>query len=325
MNKIKLMVLLFFLCTGCFTIKTQAESGFLGQDLSMLKNSNGKIVKIEYYDFDKNIEEKLHELEQENYKKGFDFLQKHYNYYRMEYLSDGLKVVGFIVKPKKEGKYPVIIYNRGGHKEIGKIDVKGFAYLTTLAEKGYVVIASQYRGNDGGEGKDEFGGTDVNDVLHLVSLAKSLPFTHADQIVMCGGSRGGLMTYLAIKEGADIKAAVVYCGVTDLIQSYNESYHGMKDELEDMIGGTPEEKKEEYIKRSAYYWPEAINTPVLIIHGKYDFNVRVSQAEKLAERLKELNKTYKLIIYNSDHNLNFLSTNEELHQEMFNWFDKYLN
>ncbi len=303
MNKIKLMVLLFFLCTGCFTIKTQAESGFLGQDLSMLENSNGKIVKIEYYDFDKNIEEKLHELEQENYKKGFDFLQKHYNYYRMEYLSDGLKVVGFIVKPKKEGKYPVIIYNRGGHKEIGKIDIKGFAYLTTLAEKGYVVIASQYRGNDGGEGKDEFGGTDVNDVLHLVSLAKSLPFTHADQIVMCGGSRGGLMTYLAIKEGADIKAAVVYCGVTDLIQSYNESYHGMKDELEDMIGGTPEEKKEEYIKRSAYYWPEAINTPVLIIHGKYDSNVRVNQAEKLAERLEELNKTYKLIIYNSDHNL----------------------
>jgi dipeptidyl aminopeptidase/acylaminoacyl peptidase len=325
MNKIKLMVLLFFLCTGCFTVKTQAESGFLGQDLSMLENSNGKIVKIEYYDFDKNIAENVHELKQEGYKKYFDLYKEYFSYYRMEYLSDGLKVVGFIVKPKKEGKYPVIIYNRGAHKEIGKIDIKELRYLSELAARGYVVIASQYRGNDGEEGKDEIGGGDVNDVLHLVPLAKSLPFTHADQIVMCGGSRGGLMTYLAIKEGADIKAAVVYCGVTDLIQSYNESYHGMKDELEDMIGGTPEEKKEEYIKRSAYYWPEAINTPVLIIHGKYDFNVRVSQAEKLAERLKELNKTYKLIIYNSDHNLNFLSTNEELHQEMFNWFDKYLN
>ena len=318
------MFLLLFLCTGCFTVRTQAESGFLGQDLSMLENSNGKIVKIEYYDFDKNIAENVHELKQEGYKKYFDLYKEYFSYYRMEYLSDGLKVVGFIVKPKKEGKYPVIIYNRGGLKEIGKIDIKELIYLSELAARGYVVIASQYRGSDGGEGKDEFGGADVNDVLHLIPLAKSLPFTYADKIVMCGGSRGGLMTYLAIKEGADIKAAVVICGITDVIQWYNESYHGMKDELEDMIGGTPEEKKEEYIKRSAYYWAEAINTPVLIIHGKYDSNVRVNQAEKLAERLEELNKTYKLIIYNSDHNLFFLA-NEELHQEMFNWFDKYLN
>jgi len=36
-----------------------------------------------------------------------------------------------------------------------------------------------------------------------------------------------------------------------------------------MIGGSPEEMKEEYKKRSAYYWPEAINIPVLIIRNAY--------------------------------------------------------
>jgi len=119
----------------------------------------------------------------------------------MEYLSDGLRVVGLIVKPKKEGKYPVVIYNRGGHMEGGKIDVKELLGLSMFARQEYVVIASQYRGNDGGEGKEEYGGADINDVLNLIPLAKSLPFTDGDRIVMYGASWGGLMTYLAIKGG----------------------------------------------------------------------------------------------------------------------------
>jgi hypothetical protein len=37
-----------------------------------------------------------------------------------------------------------------------------------------VVVASQYRGNGGGEGHEEFGGAEVHDILNLIPLAKSL-------------------------------------------------------------------------------------------------------------------------------------------------------
>ena len=324
MTKWSLVIVLLLLFLAGLAACAQAEVGLLGQDLSVLENTDGKIVKIEDYDFDKYIAEQLYLFEQDFFKRNAEIGKKSFRYYRMEYLSDGLKVVGFIVKPKEEGKYPVVIYNRGGHKELGKIDVKELLGLSFFAKQGYVVIASQYRGNDGSEGKDEFGGSDVNDVLNLIPLAKSLPFTDGDRIVMFGGSRGGLMTYLAIKAGADIKAAVVVSGVTDVIQAYNGNYWGMKEDLEDMIGGSPEEMEEEYKKRSAYYWPEAINIPVLIMHGKHDPRVRVSQAEKLAARLEELNKTYKLIIYDADHDLGFLSTSEEWQKETFAWFEQYL-
>lgn len=42
---------------------------------------------------------------------------------KIKYLSDGLKVVGYIWKPKNsEGKkLPVIIFNRGGNREQGKL------------------------------------------------------------------------------------------------------------------------------------------------------------------------------------------------------------
>ena len=42
---------------------------------------------------------------------------------RIKYLSDGLNVVGFLVKPKKvDKKLPIIVVNRGGFGELGKID-----------------------------------------------------------------------------------------------------------------------------------------------------------------------------------------------------------
>ena len=35
-------------------------------------------------------------------------------FYRITYLSDGLKVKGYLAIPKNGNKYPCIIYNRGG-------------------------------------------------------------------------------------------------------------------------------------------------------------------------------------------------------------------
>jgi hypothetical protein len=38
---------------------------------------------------------------------------------KITYLSDGLKVTGYIAEPKKEGVYPCIISNRGGNRDFG--------------------------------------------------------------------------------------------------------------------------------------------------------------------------------------------------------------
>ena len=94
----------------------------------------------------------------------------------MTYISDGLKVNGYIAYPGDRGKkYPCIIWCRGGYGNSGAIDefnAKGI--FGQIAAWGYVVFASQYRGNAGGEGKDEFGGNDINDVLNLIPLAEEI-------------------------------------------------------------------------------------------------------------------------------------------------------
>ena len=300
-----LLSVFFFLICGCRpkpSVLTKDSPTFLAQDISELKGTNGKIVN-----------QRLFKI-----KSSGEWLT---DCYRIEYLSDRLRVVGFIIKPKRmDAKLPVILFNRGGGLELGKITEENLKYLSSLSSKGYVLLASQYRGNDGGEGREEFGGKDVNDVMNLIPLAKSLPFVKADRIGMLGFSRGGMMTYLAIKEGAPIKAAVVVGGLSDLTQfSQERGRNNLQHVIRNLVGPDIEA----YKKRSAYDWPEKIDVPVLILHGGVDRVVDMSQARKLGEKLGELGKVYELVIFpEGDHGLNNLR--DERDRKILEWFEKYL-
>lgn len=300
------LLLLVTVAIVCITFRVsgnavafKGKKQLLQQDLDVLEDTNGKIVK----------------QKQVKLKKYKDRVEC----YRIKYLSDGLKVVGFVLKPKVGSKFPVMIFNRGGNREFGKITKKKLTYLAYLSSNNYVVLASQYRGNDGGQGREQFGGKDIKDVLNLIPLAKSLPFTDPNRTVMYGISRGGMMTYLAIKEGAKIRAAAVVGGITDLIQTYKEREEAMKKVITELMGSD----RTEWKKRSAYYWPEKINVPVLILHGEDDWRVKVSQAKKLSEKLKKMGKVHELVTFpKGDHGLN--THRRERNRKIFEWFDKYL-
>ncbi|MCP3031835.1 prolyl oligopeptidase family serine peptidase [Halobacillus sp. A1] len=176
--------------------------------------------------------------------------------YKITYLSEELEVIGYMVSPRNiEEDLPLLIYNRGGNQEYGKIDREMLSkYLSFWANKGYIVLASQYRGNDGGEGQEEFGGADVRDISNLLQAADELPNIDTEHTVMLGRSRGGMMTYLSIKEGIHIKAAAVIGGITDLFHQYRRNA-GMKEVLNDLVG-PPEQNEDAYKSRSAVYWPD---------------------------------------------------------------------
>ena len=64
--------------------------------------------------------------------------------------------------------------------------------LAKIASQGYIVVASQYRGNGGSEGREEFGGSDVKDILNLFPLIDNLHNADNKNIGMFGWSRGGM-------------------------------------------------------------------------------------------------------------------------------------
>jgi dipeptidyl aminopeptidase/acylaminoacyl peptidase len=101
---------------------------------------------------------------------------------------------------------PLIIYNRGGNREFSKLTPWMQYGFYDFVSNGFVVIGSQYRGNDGGEGHEEFGGADVHDVVNLIPLAKSLGYVDMSNVFMFGESRGGMMTYLALTNNIAVNA-----------------------------------------------------------------------------------------------------------------------
>jgi len=267
--------------------------------------------------------------------------QKEFDVLEITYASDGLPVRGMLIKPKALGtrKWPAIIFNRGGNGKLGSITNSGeaccrvntscldVADLYLFAKAGFVVIASDYRYQGATLKRDEWGGVEVDDVLNLVLALKSLDFVDPEQLYMLGLSRGGTMAYLAIKRGIPVKAAAIIGGVTDVkawvdarpemgIVNGNEYIDGFA-----KIWPDYEHRAEEYYRaRSAVYWADQINVPVLILHSRTDKLVPVTQALRLAEALQEKGKVFALRIY--EHDGHALPQNRDDRDRMIvDWFN----
>jgi dipeptidyl aminopeptidase/acylaminoacyl peptidase len=250
--------------------------------------------------------------------RGFECVQ-------ITYLSGSTKVIGFIFKPiDTAGKrLPLIVYARGGSRDFGKI-VPDRLFLAdyTFLEQGFVILASQYRGVDGGEGHDEFGGQDLGDILSLIPLAQSLDYVDSKNLFLYGFSRGGMMTFLALKNGIPVNAAAVSAGPTDLA-SLGQLRPEMAKNYREMIPGYETDPVGTTRERSALQWPEKINTPLLLLHGTADWRVPTTDTLQLALKLQQLHKTYAVEIFSGDvHGLPL--HNDEAHLRVVSWFRQYM-
>jgi dienelactone hydrolase len=223
---------------------------------------------------------------------------------KIKYMSDGLKVSGFIYKPKDAAgkKLPAVIWNRGGAGDDTIITAANYLHfyeMHRLASEGFVVLASQYRGYDGGEGKDEVGGADTNDVLNLFPLARSLGYVDMERVFMFGFSRGAQMTLQAIRRGAPVRAAGVVGAPTDMWLSFREN-PGIRDLITSNWAGGEARREQNMLERSAVRWADKLGVPLLIFQGGADPAVSPNHALELARKLEEAGNLYELVVYARD-------------------------
>lgn len=244
---------------------------------------------------------------------------------KLLYMSDGLKVVGYLWKPRTitARKLPLIIFNRGGNRERSRLTPWMADGFYDYVSSGFVVLASQYRGADGGEGKDEYGGADVNDVLNLVPLAKSLDYVDIDNLFLRGHSRGGMMTYLAIKKGIAVNAAAVTAGVSDLVGNSIDHPELIDMIYKELIPDYGTRRDEAMRERSAVYWADQLRVPLLLMHGTSDEQIDARRTLDLAAKLQEHRRTYELVMYaGDDHSLSLNAVERE--QRVIEWFRRHL-
>ena len=242
--------------------------------------------------------------------------------YRIRYESDGYQVMGYAIAPIDfmDYRYPILIYNRGGNRTLGMLTPE---HIIGLGMSGYIVLASQYRGVAGGTGMEQFGGDDINDVLRLIDIGESFDFAQQGGVYMYGDSRGGMMTYIASRMDDRIVAAAVWADPTNLFDNFRNRESAYQAVLTQLIGGRPEQLPEEYERRSAVFWADEINVPLLIGHGDNDQRVLYHHAVSMAEALERYGKPHRLIIYpGAGHYQNYLIETGFL-LEVHEWFRQH--
>jgi dipeptidyl aminopeptidase/acylaminoacyl peptidase len=237
------------------------------------------------------------------------------------------EVHGYIIKPKFTGKkLPVLIYNRGGNGNYGSVVFGSMMHnLFPIANQGFIIIGSQYRGTiTGNHLLDEFGGKDVKDVTSLFDYIPSIKGSDPKRVGMYGASRGSMQTFLALKELNKIKAVASIAGVSDLLKRL-EDRPEMEKVYKNRIPGYNENKIEELAKRSVLTWVDELspNVPILLLHGTKDKRVSVNNSIDLADALSKNNIPHKLVVYQGD-NHGLLKNKEKVNKELVHWFRKYL-
>ncbi|OZM56197.1 alpha/beta hydrolase [Lottiidibacillus patelloidae] len=213
--------------------------------------------------------------------------------YLVTYRSQGLKVKGFLAVPQVEHKLPAIVYLRGGIKNVGMVRL---ARVIEFAAQGFVVFAPFYRGNKGGEGREDFAGEDVWDAVHAYEILQECPVVSPYHIHLFGFSRGGVMALLTATKVKNPCSVVTWGGVSDMKLTYEERID-LRKMMKRVIGGTPAKVPLEYERRTALLKVKQLNCPILIVHGKHDLQVSVEHALRLEKALQNEKKQFDSWIF----------------------------
>lgn len=242
--------------------------------------------------------------------------------FRIVYRVGKLQVVGYVSAPRTGKKLPCLIHLRGGGGEYSRLQPKGLImHLVRFSHKGYVVIAPQYPGVEGGDGFDDYGGTDsLKSITVLRNILKGLSVADHSCIGMKGHSRGGLMIYMMLRQVSWVKAAMIAATPTDQIRQGKER-PGWRAHQIKRWGRS----RAESIKRSPLRWAEELpkKTPLLIMQGASDCRVDPRDSIEMGHALYMHKIPYRFILFEgADHGIT--EYRSEYVRQTIEWFDRFL-
>jgi len=249
----------------------------------------------------------------------------------ISYQSENLTITGFLAEPKEQGKFPLIIYAHGGRDGVIGTDKN---WLSWLAEEGYVVLASSYRGEAGSEGSVEIAKGETTDVLNLMECGKQLGNVDPEKIGAIGFSHGGGIALQSLELSKDIDVGVEFWGAINVLKIFETA--DREGQLKDWftLVEAPEDEEALFrtlVSRSAFFCVQNIYAPLQIHHGEIDDNIHYVHALDLKAELEKYGKEYELNSYPTiGHRFEDAegNVNKEVEQQAFQktlyWLNKYL-
>ncbi len=213
--------------------------------------------------------------------------------------KDGLKIQGWLMKPanfEQGKKYPMLLYIHGGPWSLYNV---AFNWdWQNFAANGYAVLFLNPRGSTG-YGQEfvngiqySYPGKDYDDLMAGVDAAIAKGFVDPENLFVCGGSGGGVLTAWIVGHTNRFRAAVSmrpvidwgsFVGITDGAFWYLQ-FHKY-----------PWEDAEEYAVRSPLHYVANVTTPTMVMTGESDLRTPIVQSEEFYRALKMLHKQTLLV------------------------------
>ncbi len=176
----------------------------------------------------------------------------------------------------------------------GNWDQNYLPFIIEATQKGYVVVAPDYRGSTGyGEAHHraiDYGGKEVDDVEDALGFLGTRSEVDPARIGVMGWSHGGFITAHLMMRGGRTRfvAGAAIVPVTNLIfrLSYKGPGYQRSFSTQRELPGLPFEQREEYVRRSPYYHVDSLTRPLLVHVASNDTDVDFVEARPLIDALQ---------------------------------------
>jgi dipeptidyl aminopeptidase/acylaminoacyl peptidase len=165
-------------------------------------------------------------------------------------------------------------------------------------------------------------GRDYDDLMAGVDAALAKGWIDKDNLFVCGGSGGGLLTAWIVGHTNRFRAAVSMRPVIDW-----HSFVGTTDGASwyRQFQKYPWEDPMEYAVRSPLHYVANVTTPTMIMTGEADLRTPITQTEEFYRALKMVRKADTLMVRMPEEFHGWRRPTHQLLQQLYlmAWFEKY--
>jgi dipeptidyl aminopeptidase/acylaminoacyl peptidase len=219
---------------------------------------------------------------------------------------DGLELVSYLTLPVglEPRKLPMVLVVHGGP---WARDSWGFdANAQWLANRGYAVLAVNYRGSTGfgkkflHAGDRQWATRMHDDLLDAVHWAIDKGYADPKRVAIFGGSYGGYAALVGAAFTPDVFACAVDVvgpsNLVTLLRSIPPYWEPMRKLFATRVGD-PDTEKEFLESRSPLFKADQIRIPLLIAQGKNDPRVKQRESEQIVAAVKKAGKPVEYLLF----------------------------
>lgn len=227
--------------------------------------------------------------------------------------EDGLEIPSVITWPvgiTERSKLPLLVFPHGGPAAYDSIRFNWWAQY--FARRGYLVLQPNFRGSTGfgikfrNAGEKEWGRKMQSDLTDGVNALVKAGSADPERVCIMGASYGG---YAALAGGAFTpnlyRCIIAVNGVSDLpdmlryVTRRAGRDHWVTNYWKRTVGDSKEER-EKLKELSPARFADDFSAPVLLLHGKDDTVVPLSQSRKMQKALEKAGKTVEMVTLKSE-------------------------